>query len=111
MSSKLQSWNRTSRLAAWNEMITECRNSGIPVRQWCAENHVAYSTYYKRLKCVCEASRELAEETPAGYYEIPTVATYPSPAIVLRFGSASAEIFPGTPEEIIHAVIKAVATC
>ena len=34
----------------WIERILACNASGLPVRQWCEENNVAYSTYYRWLK-------------------------------------------------------------
>lgn len=34
----------------WIERILACKASGLPVRTWCEQNGVAYSTYYHWLK-------------------------------------------------------------
>ena len=31
----------------WKQHIVECRNSGIPVREWCRKQGICYSTYYR----------------------------------------------------------------
>ncbi|WP_448914597.1 IS66 family insertion sequence element accessory protein TnpA [Gemmiger sp.] len=31
----------------WKQHIVECRNSGIPVREWCRKQGISYSTYYR----------------------------------------------------------------
>lgn len=37
-------------LSKWGELIKECRNSGKPVRTWCAENQISPGKYYYWLK-------------------------------------------------------------
>ena len=34
----------------WETMISECQQSGIPVKEWCHLNGVNPSTYYSRLR-------------------------------------------------------------
>ena len=36
-----------ARLAEWRMLIAQCRSSGLPVKQWCAENGRDPSTYYR----------------------------------------------------------------
>lgn len=31
----------------WKQRIVECRNSGVPVKEWCREQGISYSTYYR----------------------------------------------------------------
>lgn len=33
----------------WEAMFSECQTSGKKVEEWCAENGIKVSTYYKRL--------------------------------------------------------------
>ena len=33
----------------WEAMVSECQTSGKKVEEWCAENGIKVSTYYKRL--------------------------------------------------------------
>ena len=109
MEKSLQSWNQSSRLAKWNAMVTDCRNSGLTVRQWCEENHIAYSTYYKRLRRVYEESRK--PEEPAGYYRVPQESAPSSPLAVIRVGELSAEIYAGADRDLIAAIVQAAQLC
>ena len=34
-------------LQEWREQILNCRGSGLGVKQWCAENHLTATTYYR----------------------------------------------------------------
>jgi len=36
-----------ARLAEWKTLVAQCRSSGLPVKQWCAENGRDPSTYYR----------------------------------------------------------------
>ena len=36
-----------ARLAEWKTLVVQCRSSGLPVKQWCAENGRDPSTYYR----------------------------------------------------------------
>ena len=38
MSSALQVLNENNKVSEWAERITECRNSGLSVREWCEAN-------------------------------------------------------------------------
>ena len=35
---------------SWETMISECQQSGIPVKEWCNQNGINPSTYYSRLR-------------------------------------------------------------
>ena len=53
MSSALQTLNENNKVSEWAARITECRNSGLSVREWCSSHHICTQTYYrwqKRLK-------------------------------------------------------------
>lgn len=38
---------RAAKREQWKQRITECRSSGIPVKEWCAQHGVCPSTYYR----------------------------------------------------------------
>ena len=44
----------------WKQRIVECRNSGVPVKEWCRKQGISYSTYYRHeqalLKCAQDPS-------------------------------------------------------
>ena len=46
MSKSLVSFNNDQRLASWAERIAACRNSGVSVKRWCAEQKIPITTYY-----------------------------------------------------------------
>ena len=36
----------------WEEQITECESSNMPVKEWCAENGVNLNTFYARISAL-----------------------------------------------------------
>lgn len=44
----------------WKQRIVKCRNSGVPVKEWCRKQGISYSTYYRHeralLKCAQDPS-------------------------------------------------------
>ena len=66
---ELQTRNAQNKLALWAGRISECRNSGQNVKDWCKENGICEQTYYrwqKRLFEIAKAQQEVqfAEVTP-----------------------------------------------
>lgn len=64
----------------WKQRIAECRSSGIPVKQWCKQEGIAVSTYYRYeqelLYGVQEVNNKLALEDkpqtlPVSFVEVP----------------------------------------
>ena len=47
MNSGLQVYNEQAKLAQWGQIVSRCRGSGMSVRQWCLENGVNISSYYR----------------------------------------------------------------
>lgn len=45
---------RQIQLQEWVTQVRTCKQSGLPVRQWCKENGVAVKSYYYHLKRVRE---------------------------------------------------------
>ncbi|MDD3418890.1 MAG: hypothetical protein WCQ69_11255 [Bacteroidales bacterium] len=39
----------------WTQMVMDCRNSGLSIKDWCAQNGVNSKTYYYRQRRVFEA--------------------------------------------------------
>lgn len=44
--------NHQVKVQEWREIISECRNSGMPVRQWCTENNIRVNQYYYWLRVI-----------------------------------------------------------
>ncbi|WP_202708616.1 IS66 family insertion sequence element accessory protein TnpA [Sporosalibacterium faouarense] len=53
--------NHQVRIQEWRQIISECRNSGKPVREWCAENSIKASRYYYWLRVIRNESLVLMQ--------------------------------------------------
>ncbi|WP_128425181.1 IS66 family insertion sequence element accessory protein TnpA [Gudongella oleilytica] len=61
----MRSLNHQASLREWRELISECRNSGKSVRNWCEENSVSPSKYYYWLRAIRNESLVLARKSLA----------------------------------------------
>lgn len=88
--------------AEWVERIRECRNSGMPVTEWCKQNGINPKTYYYHLHRVRE---KLCEQVPVpiGQLNEPIKA-----AVTIHSGNLSVEIADGTSSATIEALIRAL---
>jgi hypothetical protein len=44
--------------AQWKQRIVECRNSGVPVKEWCRKQGISYSTYYRHEQALLKSTQE-----------------------------------------------------
>lgn len=103
----LQTLNRQNRAALWATRIKECRESGMRVKDWCAEQGLCYHTYYK---WQTRLFHKYTEPT-AGFYEITPARNSGRVAVTVHTGTYSADIYGGADEETIRAVLQAIKTC
>jgi hypothetical protein len=111
--------NASERLNEWAQMISQCRNSGITVKSWCAQHGISTKTYYYRLKRLCEAIPETATVRPAlPQNEMGPVFTEITSsgrrliidaAITVRLGNAEIAIRNGADPSIIEAAMSALS--
>lgn len=110
MSVELQKVKRSSHLAEWSEMVRACKNSGLTVRAWCAEQGLNEKTYYHRQKQVCNA---LAGEMccPAQFAEVSpaTIAASAGAGIPIRIGAAEIRVDGNTDLALLRDILRAVA--
>lgn len=102
----------------WKSIISECRASGMTVKDWCKANGIVEQTYYRNLKLLREGMLEnLPVPIAADICEKPTVfkkleVQSPLPdtkaAVIIRFGSATVEVNEGTSQQTIQAVLLAL---
>ena len=52
---QLQEIRKQVHLQEWTQMVMDCRNSGLSIENWCAQNGVNLKTYYYRHRRVFEA--------------------------------------------------------
>jgi hypothetical protein len=121
---------KQGRLQEWAEMVTECRNSGMTVRAWCAANGVVPKTYYSRRSRLREVLFEEGKKTGALVVPEeaalttlsdpqPVFAALPMPvaqtsagnsdsrsAVTVHIGSYAADVHHGADAETVEMVMR-----
>ena len=110
MSSALQMFNENNKVSEWAARITECRNSGLSVREWCEANHLCTQTYYrwqKRLFEMVQAQQEVqfAEVTPIQTARCADV------AVTVRIAGVEADIHSGADAATVEMVLRILKSC
>ena len=110
MNSGLQVYNEQAKLAQWAQVVSQCRDSGGSVRQWCQENGVNVSSYYKWQRKVYAAARAQQERS---FVEVTPVqpASVSGVAVTLRIAGAELEIHNGADAATVEVVLRAVKSC
>ena len=110
MGKDLQTRNGQNKLAIWAGRISECRNSGQNVKDWCKENGICEQTYYrwqKRLFEIAKAQQEVqfAEVTPVQPVRSGNV------AVTVRIAGAEADIHSGADAATVETVLRILKSC
>ena len=110
MNSGLQVYNEQAKLAQWAQVVSQCRGSGISVRQWCQENGINISSYYKWQRKVYAAAQAQQERS---FVEVKPVhsAAVGGVAVTLRIAGAELDIHNGADTATVEAVLRAVKSC
>lgn len=103
------------RLEQWKKLITECQNSGLPVRTWCTQNGFKEQSYYYYLKKIREQAIEnlpvpVPEDKPAVFKKLEVVSPLPDTraAVIIRLPNATLEINEGASQQTVQAVLLAL---
>ncbi len=110
MSRELQTMNQQDKLALWAGRISECRNSGQNVKDWCRENGICEQTYYRWQKRLFEMAKaqqgvQFAEVTPAQSVRVGNV------AVTVRVAGAEADIHSGADAATVETVLRILKSC
>ena len=110
MNTGLQLYNEQNKLAQWAQVVAQCRDSGMSVRQWCQEHDVNVSTYYKWQRKVYDAAKAqqescFVEVTPVQHVTIGSV------AVTVRIAGAKAEIHNGADPATVETVLWVLKSC
>ena len=110
MNRGLQAYNEQEKLAQWVQIVSECRGSGLSVRQWCQEHGVNVSSYYKwqrKVYAMAQAQQKVsfAEVTPVQPVRSGNV------AVTVRIAGAEAEIHSGADTATVEAVLRVLKSC
>lgn len=72
---------RNIKLKQWGDIIRECQDSGMKIKDWCSENNVSKDKYYywrSQLRDVCVESLPMVQNT-ATLVQIPMETMIPAP--------------------------------
>ena len=110
MNSGLQVYNEQAKLAQWAQTVAQCRDSGLSVRQWCQENGINISSYYKWQRKVYDTAKAQQESR---FVEVTPVqsAAVGGVAVTLRIAGAELDIHNGADAATVEAVLRAVKSC
>ena len=111
MNRGLQVYNEQQKLAEWTKKVKLCRSSGLNVRQWCQENNITVSNYYKwqrKIYALAKAEQEsqFAEITPV----ITNHGTDPV-AITVHVAGIAADIHNGADPSTVEVVLQILKRC
>ena len=97
----------------WQSRLDACQKSGMSAKQWCAQNHIAYSTYFywaKKSKTISDPKKgNLSGEMV--FAQLPSerdILTRPQeiPAPVSMFlGSIRIDVTSSCPQTLLQALI------
>ena len=110
MNSGLQAYNEQNKLAQWVQIVSQCRDSGLSVRQWCQDHGVNISSYYKWQRkeyAMVQAQQEIqfAEVTPKQTVRSAGI------AVTVRIAGAEADIHNGADEATVETVLRVLKSC
>lgn len=110
MNRGLRVYNEQNKLAQWAQVVAQCRDSGLSVRQWCQEHGVNISSYYKWQRKVYAAAKaqqesRFVEVTPEQPVAVGGV------AVTIRIAGAEAEIHNGADMATVEAVLRVLKSC
>lgn len=107
----------------WAAMVSDCQASGKKVEEWCAENGINVSTYYKRLSVLRTELINGAEKqsivpvsvsdaiTDAAETVIPDAARSRGDKIIMRKGGIEIELSQNISEDTILALLRGLNRC
>ena len=108
-----------AKLQEWALTVQECRSSGKPVKQWCIENKIKATTYYRwEWEILGDAgkSRNKSERngTPV-FVELPAqIKQYrkvSEQSATLHIGNVSIDIYSRMDAELLKTLLEAVKLC
>lgn len=110
MAKDLQLLGKNQRMAEWTQRVSECRSSGLTVRNWCEQHEINEKTYYYWQRRMWES---MNESRSSQFVQIPveTASASQNAAVRIRINGAEAEIRAGTDAATIEAVCRALREC
>ena len=120
-SAELSKLNHHAHLAQWQQLVYDCRHSGMTVRAWCVQNGVSEKTYFYRQRKVWEATQPgTANQQPPSQPALPAIIpcaapiasasqeSIAAPALVLRRGTWTMEVAAFCDPELFRLALRAI---
>ena len=104
----LQALNHQKKEELWAKRIQECRDSGLSVQAWCAEQGLSYHTYYKWQQ---KLYRKYPSASETGFYELNVSSSGNMAAVTVHIGAYSADVYNGADEQTVKTVLRALQIC
>ena len=110
MEKDLQLLGKNQRMEEWAQRVSECRSSGLTVRNWCEQHEINEKTYYYWQHRIWKS---MSESRSGRFVQIPaeTASAGQNMAVRMRMNGAEAEICAGTGPATIEAVCRALREC
>ena len=108
-----------ARLQEWALTVQECRSSGKSVKQWCIENKIKATTYYRwEREILGDAGKNRNKPERSGtavFAELPApIKQYRQVSrqyATLHIGNISIDIYSGMDAELLKTLLEAVKLC
>jgi hypothetical protein len=107
---------RMERLALWSDRVTNYRNSGIGLRNWCDQQQVnihsmKYWTQKLRHHHLGQSHTAQSDNSALQWYPLNFSTPPVAPALQIRIGEASVEVSHGFDPELLRDVVCVLARC
>lgn len=108
-----------AKLQEWALTVQECRSSGKPVKQWCIENKIKVTTYYRwerEILGTAGKNRNKPERSGTAIFaELPApIKQYrqvSEQSATLHIGNVSIDIYSGMDAELLKTLLEVVRLC
>ena len=118
---ELSKLNHRKNLVQWQQLVQDCRQSGMTVRAWYAQNGISEKSYYYRQKKVWDAAQQQKlEQDATATTELPAIIPCAppiepvteelrhAPALVLRSANWTVEVAADCNPELLRLALRAV---
>lgn len=104
-----------AKLSEWRERVRKCRNSGMKITEWCAENGINEKTYYRWQQEVWESENKAIQamkEPTIQFAEISGLTIEPEnkkSGIIIQNGGWRIELQNDASPELIRQIMQTAA--
>lgn len=110
MNSGLRAYNEQNKLAQWVQIVSECRDSGMSVRQWCQAHDINISSYYRWQRKVYVMVQAQQEVQFAEVRPVQAVCT-DRVAVTIWIHGTEVDIYSGADAATVETVLRVLQSC